>query len=188
MPGRLIIGLGNPGPAYDGTRHNVGFEVVDALAAQAGVALARERGDVLVGWGRHRGCGFGLAKPQTYMNRSGSAVGALVRRFGLAPGDLLVVLDDLSLAPGRLRLRARGSAGGHNGLQDVLDALGTDEVPRLRIGIGSAFPRGGQVDYVLAPFAPEERPVIDEAVARAGAAALDFACEGIVAAMNRHNG
>lgn len=184
----LIVGLGNPGPAYEGTRHNIGFAVVDALAARAGVALLREKGDVLVGWGRHRGCGFGLAQPQTYMNRSGSAVLALVRRYGLSAAELLVVVDDLNLEPGRLRLRAGGSAGGHNGVQDVIDSLGTDAFPRLRIGIGSAFPRGGQVDYVLAPFAEAERPVIDAAVEQACEAALLFACEGTVTAMNRHNG
>ncbi len=185
---RLIIGLGNPGPEYDGTRHNVGFAVVDALAERASVGLRRERGDVLFGWGRQRACGFGLAKPQTYMNRSGGAVLALVRRFGLTPAEILVVVDDLALEPGRMRLRERGSAGGHNGVQDVIDRLGTDAFPRLRIGVGSNYERGRQAEYVLSPFAPEERPVVEETVARACDAALAFACEGTAVAMNRFNG
>lgn len=184
---RLIIGLGNPGAEYVGTRHNVGFAVVDALAERTSVVLKREKGDVLLGWGRYRSYGFGLAEPQTYMNRSGDAVLALIRRYGLRPNEILVVVDDIALEPGRLRLRERGSAGGHNGLQDIIDRLGTDDFPRLRIGIGSNFSRGRQADYVLSPFAPEERPVIEEAVQKAGDVALTFVSEGITVAMNRFN-
>lgn len=183
---RLIIGLGNPGAQYEGTRHNVGFEVVEALAAQADLALAHEA-EALVGWGRHRGCSFGVAMPLTYMNRSGQSVRKLMGRHGLTPADLLVVYDDLNLEPGRLRLRPQGSAGGHNGLQDIIDRLGTREVARLRIGIGDDFRRGRQVDYVLEPFSAEQRPLIDEAVVKAQEAALTFACQGLDIAMNRYN-
>lgn len=184
---RIIIGLGNPGAEYEDTRHNVGFMVIDDLAARTGTVLQREKGDVLLGWGRHRGYGFGLAKPQTFMNRSGSAVLSLVRRFGLQPAEILVVLDDLSLEPGRLRLRERGSAGGHNGMQDIIDRLGTDDIPRLRIGIGNDYPRGRQADYVLSPFSFDEKPLVADAVAAACDAALTFVSEGTTTAMNRFN-
>ncbi len=184
---RLIIGLGNPGVAYEGTRHNVGYDVVDALAGRTGVTLVHGRGNTLLGWGRWRGCPFGLAKPLTFMNRSGQAVRSLRGHAGLTPADILVILDDINLPVGALRLRAGGSAGGHNGLQDIIDTLGTDTFPRLRIGIGNDFPRGGQADYVLTPFSPEERTLIGEAVDRAAEAALTFVTDGIATAMNRFN-
>lgn len=184
---RLIVGLGNPGAEYQDTRHNIGFTVVEAVAGQTGIAFARERGDVLLGWGRYRSYPFGVAKPQTYMNRSGTAVEALARRHGLSANEILVVYDDLNLEVGRLRLRERGSAGGHNGVQDIIDWLDTEDFPRLRIGIGSDFPRGRQADYVLSPFSPAEQPAVDEAVARAREAVLTFVTDGIVTAMNRYN-
>ncbi|GIV59874.1 aminoacyl-tRNA hydrolase [Rhodocaloribacter litoris] len=184
---RLIIGLGNPGEAYAGTRHNVGFMVADAVAEKTGLRLEPARGNVLLGWGSWRGCPFGVAKPMTYMNLSGQAVQALVRRFGLDPGDLLVVYDDLNLPPGKLRLRPGGSAGGHNGVQDIIDRLGTDAFPRLRLGIGHDFPRGGQVDYVLAPFDPEQQRLIEEVLPVACDAALTFVTDGLTTAMNRFN-
>jgi PTH1 family peptidyl-tRNA hydrolase len=184
---RLIIGLGNPGAEYEGTRHNVGFAVADALAEKIGVAFQHEKGNALVAWGRWRGCPFGLVKPLTYMNRSGGAARTLLGRCGLRPEEMLVVMDDLSLPPGTVRLRAQGSAGGHNGLQDIIDRLGTDQFPRLRVGIGSDFPRGRQVDYVLTPFTAQEQPLVDEAVGVACEAALTFVADGIVTAMNRFN-
>ena len=185
---RLIIGLGNPGAEYEGTRHNVGFEVIDALAEQAGVTFEHDRGNALVGWGRVRGRAFGLAKPLTYMNRSGTACKRLLGVHGLTPDEVLVVYDDLNLPTGTIRLRQRGSAGGHNGVQDIIDRLGTDVFPRLRMGIGSDFRRGRQVDYVLAPFSAEQRPLLDEAVVRARDAAVTFVVDGFVTAMNRFNG
>lgn len=186
-PKRLIVGLGNPGPDYDGTRHNIGYEVADAVADHAGVTFEHARGDVFLGWGRVRSFPFGVAKPLTYMNRSGKAVKTLLGVHHLATQDMLVIVDDINLDPGRLRIRPSGSAGGHNGLQDIIDRLGHDDFPRLRFGIGSDFPRGGQVDYVLSRFAPEERPLIDEAVQRAREAAEAFVCEGVTTVMNRFN-
>jgi len=185
---RLLVGLGNPGAAYAGTRHNVGFRVVDALAERARITFQQDgRAEALVGQGRVRGRPVILAKPQGYMNRSGATVQHLVRRYALDPADLLIIVDDLNLTLGKLRLRERGSAGGHNGVQDVIDHLDTDAFPRLRLGIGDLFARGNQVDYVLSLFTEEEQPVIDEAVTRARDAALTFVTDGIVVAMNRFN-
>jgi PTH1 family peptidyl-tRNA hydrolase len=184
---RLIVGLGNPGLRYEGTRHNAGFMVADAVARRAGLAFEGRDGAFVSAWGSFRGTPFGVAKPIAFMNRSGAAVRTLVAQARLDLGDVLVVYDDLALELGQLRLRPGGSAGGHNGAQDVIDALNSANFPRLRVGIGSSFPPGGQVDYVLAPFGEAERPVIDEAVDTAAEAALTFAREGLVPAMNRYN-
>ncbi len=184
---RLIVGLGNPGAEYEATRHNVGFRVVDAIAEAHGISLRREPSNALTGWGSIRGRAFGLCKPLTYMNRSGSAVLNVLRRTGIKPGDMLVVVDDINLEPGVVRVRPQGSAGGHNGLQDIIDSLGTDAFPRLRIGIGSDFRRGKQADYVLSPFSQSELPVIEEALLKARDAAVEFVTEGIVQVMNRYN-
>lgn len=184
---RLIVGLGNPGEEYAETRHNAGFMVVDALAARCRIELGRAH-EALVGWGRHRGDPVGLAKPQTFMNRSGGAVRALVDAHGLAPGEVLVVVDDLHLDVGVIRLRPGGGAGGHNGLQDIADRLGTTDFPRLRLGIGRDFPRGGQVDYVLQPFGAAQRTLMDDALITACNAALAFVTDGVETAMNRYNG
>ena len=185
---RLIVGLGNPGAEYEGTRHNIGFAVVDAVAEKARAALAFDgRADALVGEGRFRGRPLTLAKPLAYMNLSGTPVRHLIRRLGLDPAEVLVIVDDVNLPVGKLRLRQGGSAGGHNGVQDLIDRLGTDAFPRLRIGIGNDFPRGRQADYVLSPFSKDEEPVIAGAIERARDAALAFVTDGLVPAMNRFN-
>ncbi len=187
-PRRLVVGLGNPGPDYEGTRHNAGFLAVDRLAAETGVPLDAEAAQSAVGEGLWRGEPLALAKPLTFMNRSGPAVAALLRRYGLEPADALLVYDDLALPLGQIRLRGKGSAGGHNGVQSVIDALGSTEFPRLRIGVGDSFPPGGQVDYVLAPFDEDEQEAADAALDAAAEAALTFVRDGLQAAMNRHNG
>lgn len=184
---RLIVGLGNPGAEYEGTRHNVGFVVVEALAERLGVSLSAGRFQALEGWGSHRGYPLGLALPLTYVNRSGDAVKPLVNQHGLAPSELLVVVDDLHLPTGTVRLRPGGGSGGHNGLEHIARCLGTTDFPRLRIGIGNDFPRGRQADYVLSPFTDEQQPLIDEAVEQACEAALTFVRAGIEPAMNRYN-
>lgn len=184
---RLIVGLGNPGPEYEETRHNIGFMVADAVAERARITLEHDRGDVLLGWGRIRSFPVGVAKPLVYMNRSGQSVRTLLQRNNLQTQEMLIVVDDINLPPGKLRLRPNGSAGGHNGVQDIIDKLNSANFPRLRIGIGSSFPRGGQVEYVLAPFEEEERAVIEGAVEEAAEAALVFVREGLVPAMNRYN-
>lgn len=187
MPDRLVIGLGNPGPDYEETRHNAGFLVVDRVAAETGIGVTAEAASSLVGEGRWRGGALALAKPLTFMNRSGLAYAALRRRYGLDPADVLVVYDDLALPIGQIRLRGKGSAGGHNGVQSVIDALGTSDFPRLRVGVGNSFPPGGQVDYVLSPFDDDEREAAEAALQAAAEAALTFARDGLTAAMNRHN-
>jgi PTH1 family peptidyl-tRNA hydrolase len=183
----LIVGLGNPGPKYANTRHNVGFRVVDALARRKRVSLSTE-GDVQVGWTTHNGTRLGLAKPLTFMNRSGDAVAPLLEAHDMAPASLLVVVDDLHLDVGQLRLRPGGSSGGHNGLKHIAERLGTTNYPRLRVGIGSDYARGQQAAYVLAPFTRQQHAVIDDALIDACNAALAFATDGLNAAMNRYNG
>lgn len=200
---RIVVGLGNPGPEYCRTRHNLGFRVLDRLAERAGANWCFDR--AAEAWvaqgtpGHHPSPGEGaalegpahavvLAKPQTFMNRSGHAASELCRRFAVAPDELLVVYDDADLDLGRLRLRPHGTAGGHNGLQSVIDVLGTIEIPRLRLGVRGAG--RGMTDlatYVLAPFEADEEPVA-EAVARTAADAVEDILEhGLAAAMNRHN-
>lgn len=196
---RLIVGLGNPGPEYAGTRHNVGFETIDRIAEKTGVSAEREgllkraaqrikaSGMYEAVDGKFRGRPIALAKPTTFMNRSGAAVSRLMGRYGVEKDDVLVVLDDIYLDVGALRIRQSGGSGGHNGLQDVIDSLGTDAFPRIRIGVGSGFRRGRQADYVLEPFDDDERPAVDDVVDQAADAALTFVTDGIVVAMNRFN-
>jgi PTH1 family peptidyl-tRNA hydrolase len=186
-PSRLIVGLGNPGPDYEGTRHNVGYAVVDRVAEKVGGVAWTEAAGALVAEASWRGRPFALAKPMTFMNRSGLAYTALLRRYGVEPEATLVVYDDLALPLGALRLREKGSAGGHNGVQSVIAYLNGAEFPRLRVGIGDGFPRGGQVAFVLEPFAEEEHAAAEEAVEAAAEAALVFVHDGLTAAMNRYN-
>lgn len=186
MPGaspfRIIVGLGNPGREYADTRHNVGFMVLDRIAASAGASFRADKkwqaqvavtGDV---W---------LCKPQTYMNLSGESVSALGHFYKIEPSQVLVVLDDMALPLGRLRLRESGSAGGHNGLQSVLEHLGTQAIPRLRVGIGAAA--GEATGHVLGKFALAERPLLDEALTRATEAIAFAQKNGFAAAMNNYN-
>lgn len=181
-----IVGLGNPGRRYRGTRHNVGRDVVERVAAKLGVRLADD------GWARTARAKFGraavlLAVPETYMNVSGQAVGDLVRRRRVRPERLLVVYDDLDLPLGRLRLRPGNGAGGHNGVRSVIEHLGTKAFPRLRVGIGRPPAGVAAETFVLERFRPEERTVMGEAVERAADAALAVVSDGLEAAMNRVN-
>lgn len=184
---RLIVGLGNPGIEYEQTRHNVGFWVVDALARQARAEMKPDRGPAEAGCGRLRGRPVCFVKPLTYMNRSGGAVRHHMLRHRVSEQDILVVVDDINLDPGVIRLRQKGSAGGHNGMQDIVDVLNSENFPRLRIGIGSNFEKGRQADYVLSTFEKDELTRVEDAVLRARDAATTFVCEGIVIAMNRFN-
>jgi len=184
---RLIIGLGNPGAEYEQSRHNAGYMAVDAVAEKLGLRWERDRAQALSAWGRCRSKAFGLAKPLTFMNLTGQAVRGLVRGHQLTLADVMVVADDIHLPPGTIRLRQGGSAGGHNGVQDIIDRFGSRDFPRLRIGVGDNFARGHQVDHVLSPFDSAELPLIDQAIVRANEAILTFVTDGITIAMNRFN-
>jgi peptidyl-tRNA hydrolase, PTH1 family len=186
---RLIVGLGNPGPEYAETRHNVGFRCVDELARRhravwqdrtqslsSLVALIHPAPELHVV----------LAQPHTFMNRSGSAVSALLGFLGLPSAQALVVYDDMDLPFGSLRLRERGSPGTHNGMRSVVSALSTEAIPRLRVGISQAAP-GDATSHVLSEFTSDDAPLVDELVSRAADAALSWAVEGASTAMNRYN-
>lgn len=182
-----IIGLGNPGAEYEDTRHNIGFAVIEGLARAHGIRLRRPRAAALAGTGAIEGVPVVLAMPLTMMNASGAAVVRLCHLYDLQPGDLIVIVDDINLDLGKLRLRRGGSEGGHRGLRSISEALGTREYPRLRIGVGA--PPGGMDarTWVLSPFAPEEREIAEEAVARACKCVEMAVTEGIEAAMNAFN-
>jgi PTH1 family peptidyl-tRNA hydrolase len=180
---RLIAGLGNPGPEYAATRHNIGFMVVEQLVAQFGStwekspkwdALSAKCGAVLV------------VKPMSFMNRSGHPLFAMAQFYKISAAEILVVLDDLALPLGRLRLRAVGGSAGHNGLESIIIQFGTEEIPRLRIGIGEA-PREGAVDYVLSRFFEEEKPIVRSTIDRAAEAVKCTIDNGLISAMNTFN-
>jgi len=180
-----VLGLGNPGEEYRATRHNVGFRVLECLAAEAGEEFSRRRFNSLVAEVRLGGEKVLLCEPQTYMNNSGRAARAVLDFYKLEPARMLVVCDDFHLDLGRIRARRGGSAGGHNGLESVEGGLGTQDFPRLRLGIGEA--RGDSVDYVLGRFRAEAEEVISEAIRRAAGAVRCWAEEGLDACMNRFN-
>jgi PTH1 family peptidyl-tRNA hydrolase len=181
----LVAGLGNPGPEYAGTRHNVGFRVVDRLAAGGGIGLRHREGQAFTGTGQVAGAPVLIVKPRTFMNLSGRAVGPLARRSGLPPERVLVVFDDMDLPIGRIRIRPHGGAGGHGGVRSLIDALQSQAFPRVRVGVGR--PAGDAVDHVLSGFSPEELPIIEEAIARATEAVEMILRCGLEAAMNRFN-
>jgi peptidyl-tRNA hydrolase, PTH1 family len=182
-PIRLVAGLGNPGPEYAATRHNIGFMVVDQFAAQFGSTWERSgKWDAL-----STKCGAVLlVKPLSFMNRSGYPVFTVAQFYKIEPQQILVALDDFSLPLGRVRLRARGGSGGHNGLESIIMQFGTEEIPRLRIGIGEA-PHEGSVDYVLSRFFEEEKPLVRSTINRAVEAVKCTIDNGLVSAMNTFN-
>lgn len=183
----LIVGLGNPGPRYQGTRHNIGFATIDELARRAGVTFESAPADALVARWRRPDETVLLAKPMTFMNESGQAVGELLRYFKIDVGDILIVVDDVQLPLGRLRARVRGSAGGHNGLKSVIAHLAED-FSRLRIGVGRGDSRRDLVDHVLARFESDEAEEVERMITRAADAAETFITSGIGAVMNAYNG
>ena len=183
---KLIVGLGNPGRGYRQSRHNVGFSLVDELARRWSLDLKRRKFDGIFDDSRYGDEPVSLLKPETYMNCSGGSVVGAVSFYQLPLNDLLVVLDDMALEPGRLRLRPDGSGGGHNGLNDIIARLGTEDFARLRIGIGSA-PTAAARDYVLGKFSSEELPMMETAVSQAADAVECWIKLGIDEAMNRYN-
>jgi PTH1 family peptidyl-tRNA hydrolase len=184
-PEWLIVGLGNPGGEYRGTRHNVGFEVVDRLAAKHRIEFNKGRHRAVSGAGKIGGVQVALAKPLTFMNLSGQAVAAIARQYGLKPERILVIADDMDLVVGRVRLKPKGSAGGHNGHKSIIQSLGSEEYPRLKIGIGQ--PARGGIDHVLSGFDQNERPVIDDAVRHAVEACEAVTSHGVERAMSMVN-
>jgi len=182
-PIRLVAGLGNPGPEYAATRHNIGFMVVDQFAAQFGSTWERStKWDAL-----SAKCGsVMIVKPKSFMNRSGYPLLAIAQFYKIEPREILVVLDDLALPLGRLRLRIRGGTGGHNGLELIIMQFGTEEIPRLRIGIGEAPPEGS-VDYVLSRFFEEEKPIVRSTIDRAVETLKCAIDNGLISAMNTFN-
>jgi PTH1 family peptidyl-tRNA hydrolase len=184
---KLIAGLGNPGAKYRDTRHNVGFEVLDVLARRQGVEFESALDEALMARSRSLGEGALFVKPLTYVNLSGHPIAELVRYYRVALPDVLIIVDDVNLALGRLRARARGSHGGHNGLKSVAGQLGSDEYARLRIGVGRGDERRELADHVLARFDADEREIIRAAIDRAADAAEMFATDGIDKVMNTFN-
>jgi PTH1 family peptidyl-tRNA hydrolase len=184
----LLAGLGNPGPAYAATRHNLGFRLVDRVGAALGASVVDRRYSALFGRARLAGRTLYLLKPQTYMNRSGLAVREALQGLGLGPEHLWVAHDDVDLPLGRLRLRLRGSSGGHRGVASVIEAVGTEGFGRIRMGIGRPPAGVETADYVLRPFTPEEEPEVDRMLERAAEAVETLLREGAEAAMSRHNG
>ena len=183
----IIVGLGNPGSQYARTRHNVGFWCVDRIASDHSIAFSRRHRAALVGEGEIEGHRVVLAKPRTFMNRSGQAVAYLLARYRVSPRELLVIYDDMDLPPGTIRLRPEGSSGAHNGIKSIIEAAGTQDFPRLRVGIGHPPEGTDPVEYVLGPMSEAEQQTADRAMERAAQAVVGVLTDGITAAMNRFN-
>ena len=184
----IIVGLGNPGTKYEGTRHNMGFDVIDALIERNKIPSSGTKFHALYGTGRIGAGKVVLAKPLTYMNLSGTAVREITDFYKIdVKNELIVISDDIDLTPGRIRIRKKGSAGGQNGLKDIIAKLGTDEFVRIRVGTG-AKPAGWELaDWVLSRFPKEERKAVDEAIVRAAEAAETIVTDGADVAMNKFN-
>ena len=184
----LIAGLGNPGKKYEKTRHNVGFDTLDLLAGKHGIEMKKRQCLALTGSGMIGGVKVLLVKPQTYMNLSGDSIASLLLYYGLdAEQDLIVISDDISLDPGALRIRAKGSAGGHNGLKNIIDRIGTDHFARVRIGVGAKPAEWDLADFVLGRFSDDERKEADKACEEA-CEAIELMVSGqMQEAMNRFN-
>jgi PTH1 family peptidyl-tRNA hydrolase len=185
---RILVGLGNPGPRYARTRHNVGFMAAEAFLARHGAGRARLEHGALVAEARWAGETLLVARPQTFMNLSGGPVAALARVHGAAPGDLIVLYDDADLPLGLLRVRPGGRPAGHRGMSSIAGALGTDEVPRVRMGVGRPeAEQAGLAGYVLEVFDRSEEPVVEEMIEKAADAVETLLAEGVKIAMNRYN-
>ena len=183
---KIIAGLGNPEKKYDATRHNAGFEVLDILAKKLGVATGQKQKNALCAVTQYNGERMILAKPQTYMNLSGESVGPLADYYKAAPEDVIVIVDDINLPVGCIRIRGGGSAGGHNGLKSIIAHLGTEEFPRIRVGVGAA--KEDLISHVLGKVTGPERTILNKAEELAAEAALVICEKGINEAMNRFNG
>ncbi|MDR5659188.1 aminoacyl-tRNA hydrolase [Serpentinicella sp. ANB-PHB4] len=183
----VLVGLGNPGNKYDGTRHNIGFDTIDIFAANHNIAITKLKHKALIGEGRIFGEKVLLVKPQTYMNLSGESVQDIMNYYKVEPEKLMVIYDDIDLNVGAVRIRQKGSAGTHNGMKSILYNIQTDRFPRIRIGVGRP-PHGDLVNFVLGKFTKEEVPLMEEAVKKSSDALTSFIKDGIEIAMNKYNG
>jgi PTH1 family peptidyl-tRNA hydrolase len=185
----IVVGLGNPGTEYDGTRHNIGFEVIDELTRRFKTTMRSGWGEYLIASHRVAGKILILAKPMTYVNNSGIAAKELLEGYGALISQLIVIADDLALPLGKIRVRAKGSDGGHNGLHSIIYQLNSDEFARIRCGIRREVmpPNGRMADFVLSPFEKGERATVDEMIKCSADAAVEFSVSGIAKAMNRFN-
>lgn len=185
----LIVGLGNPGKEYERTRHNAGFRAIDTLADKLGCKIDKGKFQGLYGQANYKGMKLLLLKPQTYMNLSGRSVLQLSAYFHIPPQRIIVLFDDISLEPGRLRIRADGSAGGHNGIKSIIAELGSQDFPRVKIGVGAkAHPEQDLADWVLSSFSANEEKALTSALDRAADAALSIIEKGVPETANRYNG
>ncbi|MBO5424915.1 MAG: aminoacyl-tRNA hydrolase [Lachnospiraceae bacterium] len=184
---KIIVGLGNPTRDYEGTRHNVGFSVIYNISDKYNINVDTKKHKALIGKGIIEGEKVILAMPQTYMNLSGESVRELVDYYKCDPEDIIVIYDDISLDVGKLRIRAKGSAGGHNGIKNIIAHLGTQEFPRIKVGVGEKPPRMDLADYVLGHFSKEEQPIIREGADKACDAVALMIKEDIATAMNKFN-
>lgn len=183
----IIVGLGNPGKQYEHTRHNVGFEVIDILADRIGICIEEKKHKALCGRGILEGQKVVLAKPQTFMNLSGESVRAISDFYKVESNDIIIVYDDVSLEPGQLRIRGKGSAGGHNGIKNIIAHLGTQEFPRVKIGVGEKQKGMDLADYVLSRFSKGEQEIMEEAFREAADAVAMMVRQNIDSAMNHFN-
>lgn len=185
----MIVGLGNPGKEYEHTRHNAGFRVADRLAAQLHVKIDRLKCKALTRFVDYEGLRVLLVEPQTYMNASGAAVSALATYYKVKPERILVIFDDISLPVGRVRVRRDGSAGGHNGIKSIIQSLGTDQFPRVKVGVGAKpHPDYDLADWVLSKFSAQEEKALEPALEHAAAAALTVLTDGVDKAASAYNG
>ena len=190
---KLIVGLGNPGRAYANNRHNLGFMCLNHFARTQGIRFDKKQGQARIGSGEVAGSKVILAKPQTYMNRSGQSVSRLVNKFNINPDDLIIIHDDLDLPLGTIRIRRSGGSGGHKGIDSIISYLESQDFSRLRIGIGrpttplAEISENDIIAFVLSDFTPEEKQVITQVIPRASEAILCLLTEGLAAAMNKFN-
>lgn len=183
----IIAGLGNPTKEYDKTRHNVGFSVIDVLADRYRIDVSERKHKALCGRGVIEGQKVVLMKPQTFMNLSGESIRAAVDFYKVEPEDVIIIYDDISLEPGQLRIRLKGSAGGHNGIKNIIAHLGTQEFPRIKVGVGAKPPRMDLAAYVLSRFSQGEQKLMDDAFSEAAGAAVMMMTDGADRAMNHYN-
>lgn len=183
----VVVGLGNPGTRYDNTRHNVGFESVDYIAAQHGIKISKVKHKALIGDGTIHGERVLLVKPQTYMNLSGESVRDIIEWYKIPVSNLIIIYDDIDLATGRIRVRPKGSAGTHNGMRSIIYQIQSDEFPRVRIGIGKPPEGWNLADYVLSKFNPEDRVLLNESIKASAEAAAAIIKSGANTAMNKYN-